>query len=97
MNTKKLIAVAFVDAINSQDIEALQTLFAAPCLLQKEHSLLDYQIQVERIMLDNDLVVLIGEAYNKEVRIPATWTAQICGSHVLDWQVYLSETPTSEN
>lgn len=97
MNIKKMIAVAFVDAVNSQDLEAMQSLFVGVCPSRAINELIEYRIQVERIILDGDLVVLLGEARKEDERIPATWTAQIFGCKVVDWQVYYSGFHASEN
>jgi hypothetical protein len=97
MELKKLIAVAFVDAVNSQDLEAMQTLFVGVCPSKAIEYLTEYRIQIERIIIDGDLVVMMGEARKEDERIPATWTAQIFGCKVVDWQVYYAGLHPSEN
>jgi stress response protein SCP2 len=97
MDIRKLVAVAFVDAVNTQDFEAMQTLFVGVCPNKGIERLTEFRISVERILVDGDLVVMIGEARKDEERIPATWTAQIFGCKVVDWQVYYAGLHGSEN
>lgn len=97
MNIKTLIAIAFVDAVNTQDLTAMQKLFVGVCPSRAIESLVEYRIQVERIILDGDLVVMLGEALKENERIPATWTAQIFGCKVVDWQVYFAGFHVSES
>lgn len=86
----KFVAIAFVDAINTRDKQALAQLMVTPCLLDNHHAapLPDYRIKVERIITDCDTVVLTGQAISCYGSVPAVWIAQICGRHITEWQAY---------
>jgi ketosteroid isomerase-like protein len=53
----------------------------------------NYRIEVERIIVDCNFVVLIGTANgttptNECWSMPSVWTAQIEGSRISEWRVY---------
>lgn len=61
----------------------------------------DYHIEIERIVVDGDFVVLIGSASgtysdNSRWSIPTVWTAQICGCRVSEWRVYADGAPVCQ-
>lgn len=85
----KFVAIAFVDAINTRDRNALAKLIVAPSLADNHHSFLpDYHIQVERIITDCDTVILIGQAIGCYGSVPAVWIAQLHGQRIMTWQPY---------
>lgn len=88
----KHVAIAFVDAINSRDRQALAQLMANSCGLDIHHieSLLDYKIAIERIIIDGDTVVLIGTAQGTCNAIPSIWKAKIQNGKIVDWTSYSS-------
>jgi|GEM_PF-6450866 len=86
----KFIVSAFVDAINTRDINALQQLMVTPCLAENDAKspLPEYRIQVDRIICDCHNVVLIGQAISCYGTVPAVWIAELCGQRIVDWQAY---------
>lgn len=86
----KFIVSAFVDAINTRDVEAIRKLMLTSSLVdaQYESLLPDYRIQVENIICDCQRVVLIGQAISCHGTVPAVWIAQLCGQGIMDWQAY---------
>jgi limonene-1,2-epoxide hydrolase len=95
----KFIVTAFVDAINTRDIEALGKLMPTDTLMQNQpvSPLLDYRIHVERIISDCQSVVLVGNAISCHGTVPAVWIAQLCGQRIMDWQVYFDGQITCTN
>lgn len=94
----KYIAIALVDAINSQDYDAVRQLMMTDALIAPHQAIVsNYQIHVEHIICDCQRVVLTGQAISCHERVSAVWVAQICGQRIIDWQVYFSGTPTCAN
>ena len=86
----KFIVTAFVDAINTRDVEAICKLMVTHCLADNQFAspFPEYRIQVENIICDCERVVLIGQAISCYGTVPAVWVAQLCGQRILDWQAY---------
>lgn len=86
----KYIVTAFVDAINTRDIEALGKLMVMPCLADNHYAspFPDYHIHVENIICDCQRVVLIGQAKSCYGTVPAVWVAELCGQQITNWQAY---------
>ncbi|MEO1288468.1 MAG: hypothetical protein AAFV93_11930 [Chloroflexota bacterium] len=95
----KFIVTAFVDAINTRDVEALAHLMVTPCLANNQLMPVvpNYRIQVERIICDCTRVILIGIACNQHETVPAVWVAELCGQRIMDWQVYFNRNLTCAN
>jgi ketosteroid isomerase-like protein len=61
----------------------------------------DYQIRIERFVIDGQFVVLIGNTRAKAdsehcSAIPTVWTAEIEGNRISSWQVYLNTMPANQ-
>lgn len=86
----KHIAIAFVDAINNRDIDALNHLMERSCGFDIQHiaKALNFKITVERIIVDGDTVLLIGTAQGSCNLIPCIWKAEIHNGRVADWCNY---------
>ncbi len=94
----KYIVIAFVDAINSKDKNAVRQLMITDALADQYQPILpNYTIQVEHIICDCHRVVLTGQAPSCYESVPAVWVAQLCGQRIMDWQVYFSGTSTCAN
>jgi hypothetical protein len=95
----KHIAVAFVDAINSRDTEALAQLMEKTCGLDIQHIAkdLDFKISIERIVVDGDTVLMIGTAHGTCNAIPTIWKAEIQVGKIVDWTSYSSSQLTCLN
>ena len=88
----KHVAVAFVDAINNRDTEALTQLMETSCGLDIQHIAkdLNYKINIERIIVDGSTVLLIGTAHGTCNVIPTIWKAEIHNRKVVAWTSYSS-------